>query len=38
MRLPYFTTMAGAKAAVEGIYALKHEKFEVRALQDYHRE
>jgi carbamoyl-phosphate synthase large subunit len=38
LRLPYFTTMAGAKAAVEGIYALKHEKFEVRALQDYHRE
>jgi hypothetical protein len=30
--------MAGAKAAVEGIYALKHEKFEVRALQDYHHE
>ena len=25
LRLPYFTTMAGAKAAVEGIYALKHE-------------
>ena len=38
LRLPYFTTMAGAKAAVEGIYALKHEEFEVRALQDYHRE
>ena len=37
LRLPYFTTMAGAKAAVEGIHALKHEKFEVRALQDYHR-
>jgi carbamoyl-phosphate synthase large subunit len=37
MRLPYFTTMAGAKAAVEGIHALKHEKFEVHALQDYHR-
>jgi carbamoyl-phosphate synthase large subunit len=37
LRLPYFTTMAGAKAAVEGIYALKHEPFEVRALQDYHR-
>ncbi|MGB0061849.1 MAG: hypothetical protein WBP68_16840, partial [Candidatus Binatus sp.] len=37
LRLPYFTTMAGAKAAVEGIYALKHEVFEVHALQDYHR-
>ena len=36
LRLPYFTTMAGAKAAVEGIRALKTETFEVRALQDYH--
>ena len=36
LRLPYFTTMAGAKAAVEGILALKNEAFEVRALQDYH--
>ncbi len=37
LRLPYFTTMAGAKAAVEGIFALKNETFEVHALQDYHR-
>jgi carbamoyl-phosphate synthase large subunit len=37
LRLPYCTTMAGAKAAVDGIYALKHQTFEVRALQDYHR-
>jgi carbamoyl-phosphate synthase large subunit len=37
LRLPYCTTMAGAQAAVEGIYALKHQPFEVRALQDYHR-
>ncbi len=37
LRLPYFTTMAGAKAAVDGIFALKHESFEVRALQDYHQ-
>jgi hypothetical protein len=29
--------MAGARAAVEGIRALKNEPFEVRALQDYHR-
>jgi carbamoyl-phosphate synthase large subunit len=36
-RLPYFTTMAGAKAAVEGILALKTQPLEVRALQDYHR-
>ena len=25
LRLPFFTTMAGAQAAVEGIHALKHE-------------
>ncbi len=37
LRLPYFTTMSGAKAAVEGIRALKTQPFEVRALQDYHR-
>src|SRR5271170_1972271 len=37
LRLSYFTTMAGAKAAVEGIFALKNETFEVHALQDYHR-
>jgi len=38
LRLPYFTTMAGASAAVQGIEALKTHPFEVRALQDYHRE
>jgi carbamoyl-phosphate synthase large subunit len=37
LRLPYFTTMAGAFAAVEGIRAMKSQPFEVRALQDYHR-
>ncbi len=37
MRLPYFTTMAGAEAAVQGIAALKSQSFEVRALQDYNR-
>ncbi len=37
LRLPYFTTMAGAQAAVEGIRALKSEPFEVSSLQDYHR-
>ena len=36
MRLPFFTTMAGAQAAVEGIAALRGGGFEVRALQDYH--
>jgi carbamoyl-phosphate synthase large subunit len=38
MRLPFFTTMAGAHAAVEGIAALKRQRFEVRALQDYHHD
>jgi len=28
--------MAGAQAAVEGIRALKTQRFEVKALQDYH--
>jgi carbamoyl-phosphate synthase large subunit len=37
LRLPYFTTMAGASAGVQGIEALKNHPFEVRALQDYHR-
>jgi len=37
LRLPYFTTMAGANAGVQGIEALKNHPFEVRALQDYHR-
>ena len=38
MRLPFFTTMAGGLAAVEGIAALRREQLGVRALQDYHRE
>jgi carbamoyl-phosphate synthase large subunit len=38
MRLPFCTTMAGAKAAVEGIEALRANGYDVRALQDYHRE
>ena len=37
LRLPFFTTMVGAKAGVEGIRALKTQPLEVRALQDYHR-
>jgi carbamoyl-phosphate synthase large subunit len=36
LRLPFFTTMAGAQAAVEGIRALKTQQFKVKALQDYH--
>jgi carbamoyl-phosphate synthase large subunit len=36
-RIPYFTTIAGAAAAVEGIAELKKGAFSVCALQDYHR-
>src|SRR6185437_14878737 len=36
LRLPFFTTMAGAQAAVEAIAALKSEPSDVRPLQDYH--
>jgi carbamoyl-phosphate synthase large subunit len=36
LRLPFFTTMAGAHAAVEAIQALRNAPLEVRALQDYH--
>jgi carbamoyl-phosphate synthase large subunit len=34
-QIPYFTTVAGAEAAVEGIELLKDRTFEVQALQDY---
>jgi len=34
--LPYFTTVAGALAAVEAIDALKKEELRVAALQDYY--
>ena len=37
LRVPYFTTIAGAQAAVEAIAELKRRSFSVRALQDYHR-
>jgi len=37
LRLPFFTTLAGAEAAVEAIAALKARAPEVHALQDYHR-
>jgi carbamoyl-phosphate synthase large subunit len=36
LRLPFFTTMAGAQAAVEAIAALRASPLTVRALQDYH--
>ena len=34
-QVPYFTTIAGAEAAAEGIEYLKEREFDVRALQDY---
>ncbi|MBI2985658.1 MAG: carbamoyl-phosphate synthase large subunit [Deltaproteobacteria bacterium] len=34
-QVPYFTTIAGADAAAEGIELLKERELEVRALQDY---
>jgi hypothetical protein len=34
--VPYFTTLAGAAAAAEGIEHLQAGSFSVRALQDYH--
>jgi carbamoyl-phosphate synthase large subunit len=34
-QVPYFTTMAGAEAAAEGIEYLEQHDFDVRALQDY---
>ena len=37
-RVPYFTTIAGAEAAAEGIDFLKRGGLTVRALQDYHGE
>jgi carbamoyl-phosphate synthase large subunit len=37
LRLPFFTTMAGAQAAVEAIAALQAGEPMPRALQDYHR-
>ncbi len=36
-RIPYFTTVAGAAAAAEGVELLQREALDVRALQDYHR-
>jgi len=34
-QVPYFTTVAGAEAAAEGIDFLRENEFDVRALQDY---
>jgi carbamoyl-phosphate synthase large subunit len=37
-QVPYFTTIAGAEAAAEGIELLKQRGLDVRALQDYQAE
>jgi carbamoyl-phosphate synthase large subunit len=34
-RIPYYTTIAGARAAVEGMSALREGELEVSPLQDY---
>jgi carbamoyl-phosphate synthase large subunit len=36
LRVPFFTTIAGAQAAIEAIAALKVNSLGARALQDYH--
>jgi carbamoyl-phosphate synthase large subunit len=37
LRLPFFTTLAGAQAAVTAIAALREGRTSLAALQDYHR-
>jgi len=34
--IPYFTTMAGAQAAMEGIEDFSHKGITIQAIQDYH--
>ena len=36
INIPYYTTIAGAKVAVDAIEALKKEKLTVRSLQSIH--
>jgi carbamoyl-phosphate synthase large subunit len=38
LNLPYYTTVAGAKAAVEAIAALRAGRLEVAPLQSYFKE
>ncbi len=38
LEIPYFTTVAGAKAAVQAILALKKRDMEVKPLQEYYLE
>ena len=35
--IPYYTTIAGAKAMVNGLEAIKKEKIDVRSIQEYHK-
>ena len=37
-RMPYMTTMAGAKASVAGIKAMQQSRGSVKSLQDFHAE
>lgn len=37
-RIPYMTTMAGAKACVAGIKAMQHSRGNVKSLQEFHAE
>jgi carbamoyl-phosphate synthase large subunit len=36
-RIPYFTTLTGARAAVGAMEAARRSRPEVRSLQEYHR-
>ncbi len=35
-KIPYITTIAAAKAAVEGIFSMKSSGIEIKSLQEYH--
>ncbi len=37
LEIPYFTTVAGAKAAVQAIIALKNHEMDVKPLQEYYK-
>ena len=37
-RIPYTTTVAGARATAEAIEALQQKKLSVRTIQEYHRD
>jgi carbamoyl-phosphate synthase large subunit len=37
-QVPYFTTMAGAEAAADGIEFLQRESLRPRSLQEYHEQ